>query len=99
VKRGRPEIETRAAEVRPQMKAIGPVFKDKSGEIIVKLKKMDPAEVARMAEAGRIEVDLGGEVVKLSPAAVEIVTETLSAGRAVDMISLDGAIVLIGTGP
>jgi hypothetical protein len=31
--------------------------------------------------------------------AVEIVTETLSAGRAVDMISLDGAIVLIGTGP
>ena len=99
VKRGRPEIETRAAEVRPSMKAIGPVFKERSGEIIGELKKMDPEEVARMAEAGKIEVDLGGEVIKLDPGAVEIVTETLSSGRAVDMIFLDGATVLIGTGP
>jgi len=99
VKRGGPEIETRAVEVRPQMKAIGPIFKEKSGEIIGELKEMDPAVVARMVEAGRIEVDLGGDLVEVSPAAVEIVTETLSAGRAVDMISLDGATVLIGTGP
>ena len=99
VKRGRPEIVTRVAEVKPSMKAIGPVFKERSGEIIGELKKMDPEEVARMAEAGEIEVDLGGEVVKLGPAAVEIVTETLSSGRAVDMIVLDGATVLIGTGP
>jgi valyl-tRNA synthetase len=99
VKRGQPDIETRAAEVKPSMKVIGPAFKERSGGIIGKLKGMDPEEVARMAKAGRIEVDLGGEVVELPPNAVEIATETLSSGRAVDMISLEGATVLIRTGP
>jgi len=98
VKRGRPEIETRAVEVKPQMKAIGPVFKEKSGEIIRRLREMDPEEVARMAEAGKVLVDLGGEVAELAPGAVEIASETLSAGRAVDMIALPEATVLIRTG-
>jgi valyl-tRNA synthetase len=98
VKRGRPEIETRAVEVKPQMKAIGPVFKEKSGEIIRRLREMDPKEVARMAEAGKVLVDLGGEVAELAPGAVEIESETLSAGRAVDMIALPEATVLIRTG-
>ena len=51
-----------------------------------------------MAAAGKIEVEVGGEVVELSPEAVEIATETLSAGRAVEMIILAGATVLIRTG-
>lgn len=98
VKRGLPEIETRAVEVKPQMKTIGPVFKEKSGDIIRRLKEMDPEEVARMAGAGKVLVDLGGEVAELAPEAVKIATETLSAGRAVDMIRLPAATVLIRTG-
>ncbi|KUK44684.1 MAG: Valine--tRNA ligase [Methanothrix harundinacea] len=98
VKRGSPEIETRAVEVKPSMKAIGPVFKNQSGEIIKKLKVMDPEEVARRREAGKIVVEVGEEVVELGPEAVEISTETLSAGKAVEMILLAGATVLIRTG-
>jgi valyl-tRNA synthetase len=98
VKRGRPEIEMRAVEVKPQMKAIGPVFKNQSGEIIRRLTEMDPEEVARMVAAGKIEVEVGETVVELGPEAVEIGTETLSAGRAVEMIVLEGATVLIRTG-
>ncbi|HPE63718.1 MAG TPA: valine--tRNA ligase, partial [Methanothrix sp.] len=98
VKRGSPEIETRAVEVKPQMKAIGPVFKDRSGEIIRKLTSMDPEAVARMAAAGKIRIELADGAVELEPEAVEISTETLSAGRAVEMIVLAGATVLIRTG-
>jgi len=98
VKGGSPEIETRAVEVQPQMKAIGPIFKNQSGEIIQKLKSMDPEDVARQLEAGRIEVVVGERVVELGPGAVEIATETLSAGKAVEMIILAGATVLIRTG-
>jgi len=98
VKRGSPEIETRAVEVKPQMKAIGPVFKNLSGEIIRTLTTMDPEDVARQRDSGKIKVKVGGETVELGPEAVEIATETLSAGKAVEMISLAGAIVLIRTG-
>ena len=98
VKRGSPEIETKAVEVKPQMKAIGPVFKDRSGEIIRKLTSMDPEAVARMAAAGKIRIELADGAVELEPEAVEISTETLSAGRAVEMIVLAGATVLIRTG-
>jgi valyl-tRNA synthetase len=98
VKRGGPEIETRAVEVKPSMKAIGPVFKNQSGEIIRRLKEMDLEEVAQMVAAGKIKVEVEGEVVELGPEAVEIATETLSAGRAVEMIVLAGATVLIRTG-
>jgi len=98
VKRGSPEIETRAVEVKPSMKAIGPVFKNQSGEIIRRLTEMDPEDVARMVAAGKIEVEVSGGVVELGLEAVETATETLSAGKAVEMISLAGAIVLIRTG-
>ena len=80
------------------MKAIGPVFKNLSGEIIRTLTTMDPEDVARQRDSGKIKVKVGGETVELGPEAVEIATETLSAGKAVEMISLAGAIVLIRTG-
>ncbi|HPJ30722.1 MAG TPA: valine--tRNA ligase, partial [Methanothrix sp.] len=99
VKRGSPEIETRAVEVKPQMKVIGPVFKDRSGEIIRKLRSMDPEAVAIMAGAGKIVLELGDGTAELGPEALEIATETLSAGRAVDMMVVEGgATVLIRAG-
>jgi valyl-tRNA synthetase len=94
-KTGRPEIEMRAVALKPQMKVLGPKFKDKSGKIIKALLAMDPGEAARQRAAGSIAVRLDGETLEVTPDAVEIITETLSAGEAVDVLKVGDATVLV----
>ena len=92
---GKPDVEMKPVAVKPQMKVLGPKFKDKSGRIIKALSGMDPAEVTAQKAAGVIKVDLGGEVVEVGPEAVELVVETLSAGEAVDILTVGNSTVLV----
>ena len=92
---GKPDIEMKPVAVRPQIKIIGPRFKDKSGKIIRALAAMDPAQAAEQKASGSIRVDVDGESIDLQAEAVEIDMETLSAGLAVDVLRLDGASVLV----
>jgi valyl-tRNA synthetase len=77
------------------MKVLGPKFKDKSGKIIKALLAMDPGEAARQKAAGSIAVRLDGETLEVTPDAVEIITETLSAGEAGDVLKVGDATVLV----
>jgi len=92
---GKPEVEMKPVAVKPQMKILGPMFKDKSQKIIKILSSMDPAEVAGQKASGCIKVDVDGEAIDLPPAAVELVVETLSAGEAVDVLGVGDATVLV----
>jgi len=56
---------------------------------------MNPAQAAEQKASGSIRVDVDGESIELPAEAVEIETETLSAGLAVDVLRLDGASVLV----
>lgn len=94
-RRGMPDIEMRPIEVKPQMKRLGPKFKDKSGKIIKALLAMNPADVADQKASGSIRVDLDGETIEVAPDSVEIVTETLSSGAAVDVLKVGTATVLV----
>jgi valyl-tRNA synthetase len=92
---GKPEVEMKPVAVKPQMKILGPMFKDKSRKIIKILNSMDVAEVARQKASGCIKVDVDGEAIDLPPAAVELVVETLSAGEAVDVLGVGDTTVLV----
>jgi len=92
---GKPKVEMKPVAVKPQMKVIGPRFKDKSGKIIKALSAMDPAAAAAEKASGSIKVNLGGEVVEVAPEAVELVVETLSAGEAVDILAVGDSTVLV----
>ena len=92
---GKPDIEMKPVAVKPQIKIIGPRFKDKSGKIIRALAAMDPAQAAEQKASGSIRVDVDGVSIDLPAEAVEIEMETLSAGLAVDVLRLDGASVLV----
>jgi valyl-tRNA synthetase len=85
----------RPVAVKPQMKVIGPKFKDKSGKIIKALSGMDPKLVADQKARGAISVPVDGETVEVPEQAAEIVVESLSAGEAVDILRLDRATVLV----
>ena len=92
---GKPDIEMKPVAAKPQIKIIGPRFKDKSGKIIRALAAMDPAWAAEQKASGSIRVDVDGVSIDLPAEAVEIEMETLSAGLAVDVLRLDGASVLV----
>ncbi len=92
---GCPKIEMRPVAVKPQMKVIGPRFKDKSHKIINALSAMDPGVVASQKTAGLIRVELEGEVIEVPPEAATVEIETLSAGEAVDILNLGAATVLV----
>jgi valyl-tRNA synthetase len=92
---GTPQIERKPVAVKPQMKVIGPRFKDRSGKIIKALSGMDPAQVADQKARGTIAVPVDGMIIEIPEQAAEIVVESLSAGEAVDVLRLDGATVLV----
>ena len=92
---GNPLLEMKPIAVKPQMKVIGPRFKDKSQRIIAALNSMDPADVARQKEAGSIAVQLDGEIIQLPIEAAEVEVQTLSAGEAVDILETKDATVLV----
>ena len=94
-KTGKPLLEMKPIEVKPQMKVIGPLFKDRSQGIIAALKAMGPADVASHMDAGSIAVDIEGETIQLPAHAVEVEVQTLSAGEAVDILKTKAATVLI----
>jgi valyl-tRNA synthetase len=94
-RKGAPEIETRPIAVKPQMKVLGPMFKDKSAGVIRALSALDPVEIAKQKAAGKILVSLDGIGLEVPPEAVDIITETLSAGMAVDVINAGEATVLV----
>ena len=92
---GSPSLEMKPVAVKPQMKVIGPRFKDTSQRIIAALMSMNPADVARQREAGSIRIDLDGEAIQLPPEGVEVEVQTLSAGEAVDILRTKEATVLV----
>jgi valyl-tRNA synthetase len=92
---GRPEIEMRPVGIKPLMKVLGPMFKDKSGKIIKALTSMDPAQVAEMKASGAVKVNLVSETVDIPPESVDVITETFVAGQAVDLLKAGEATVLV----
>jgi len=92
---GKPEIELKPVAVRPQMKILGPRFKDRAGKIIKALSAMSPVGIERQRASGQIRVEVEGETVDVPTEAVEVVVETLSAGEAVDVLNVGSATVLV----
>ncbi|MDM7935511.1 MAG: class I tRNA ligase family protein, partial [Methanothrix sp.] len=94
-RRGRPQIEAVPIAVNPQMRVIGPIFKDRSRRVIEALRSMDPATVSAQRASGGIRVDIGGEALEVPPEAVEVVVENRSAGLAVDLLQVGAATVMV----
>lgn len=92
---GHPQIEYKPVEIKTNMGIIGPKFRDKAGSIVEKLNSEDPEKIARQAEEGKIVVSVDGENIELEPDSVEIEKKAMSSGRAVDVLDVDGTVVVI----
>ncbi|WNY23015.1 Valine--tRNA ligase [Methanimicrococcus hongohii] len=92
---GAPEFESVPVEVKPNMGMLGPMFRDKAGAVIGALKKLPPKTAEEMKASGTITIDVAGESVELSADAIEIKKEMILAGREIDILHVDEAVIVI----
>ncbi|ADI73235.1 valyl-tRNA synthetase [Methanohalobium evestigatum Z-7303] len=92
---GHPQIDYKPVEIKPNMGMIGPKFRDKAGSIVKTLKSEDPEKISKQADEGKIVVSVDGETIELDPDSVEIEKEAMSSGRAVDVMDVDGTVVVV----
>ncbi|MCD4800681.1 MAG: DUF5915 domain-containing protein, partial [Methanococcoides sp.] len=92
---GEPDFEHVPVNVKPNMAIIGPKFRKQAGAIIKTLTSMDPVEVAEIISKGNININIDGEDIELEPESVTIEKEVISEGRAVDVLDVNGTVVVI----
>lgn len=92
---GEPDFEHVPVNIKPNMGIIGPKFRKQAGAIIKTLTSMDPVEVADIASKGNISITVDGKDIELEPESVVIEKEVISAGRAVDVLDVNGTVVVI----
>jgi valyl-tRNA synthetase len=95
LRKGKPEIEMNPIGIKPLMKILGPKFKDKTSNIIAALNAMSPTELAKQKVEGVVKINLDGVLLEIDSESVDVTTETLCAGEAVDVLKLAEAIVLV----
>jgi valyl-tRNA synthetase len=92
---GEPDFEHVPVNVKPNMGMIGPKFRGQAKAIINALTEANPKKIADEVAKGKIVVDVDGETIELEPECVEIEKEVVSAGRAVDVLDINGIPVVI----
>jgi len=90
---GNPHTEDRIVDIKPNMSVLGPIFKSKVEKAIEALK--NTPKIAEKIETGKIAIEIDGEVVEVTSKAVEIQKETLSGGKAVDLIQVGDMVLTI----
>lgn len=92
---GEPDFEHVPVNIKPNMGIIGPKYRKQAGAIIKTLTSMDPVEVADIASKGNISITVDGENIELEPESIVIEKDVISAGRAVDVLDVNGTVVVI----
>ncbi|MGE4274627.1 MAG: valine--tRNA ligase [Candidatus Methanomethylophilaceae archaeon] len=89
------DIQEKVVGVKPVHARLGPSFKAASKQVIARLAAMDPAEVAEAMHSGGLEVEVDGELLKVSKEHVDFETVLLLDGRQVETLQVNGLLVAI----
>ncbi|WP_214044845.1 valine--tRNA ligase [Methanomethylovorans sp.] len=96
IMKGNPDFEHVPVNVKPNMGVIGPKFKGQAKIIIDALLGSNPKKlVTEMEQNGKISLHTKSGIIELGPESVEVEKEVTSAGRAVDVLDVQGIPVVI----
>ena len=94
--KGKPKLKNIPVKLKPDMKTLGPKYRDKSKSIIKALESLDPVKVEKQIKKdGKITLLLGDETIELDPSYVEIEFAVTSGGKAADVLNVEGATVVV----
>ena len=90
------KAEVVPVKVAPKLSVIGPRFRDKTKEIIKTLEEADPKEVDKqLQERGSFVLRLGEEQIELDSECLEVERSFMLRGKAVDILEVDGAVIVV----
>ncbi len=91
IKTGTPDFESVPTEIIPNMKVLGKTYRSKAKLIADAIKSADP----KLAQTGSLELSIDGEVISLDSSCFTVEKELLLKGKAVDILEVSGATVVI----
>ncbi len=91
LKTGKPGFELVAREIIPNMKMLGRTYRGRAKSIAEALRNMDP----KLADSGSIALSVDGEKIILDSSFFVLEKEKLLKGKAVDVLEVGSAVVVI----
>jgi len=91
LKSGSPDFELVAREIKPNTKVLGKTFRSRAKPIAEALKNVPP----NLAESGSIMLSVDGETIALDSSCFTIEKEKLLKGKAVDVLEVGSAVIVI----
>jgi len=89
-------LEERVTSIKPVLSKMGPEFKEKTGEIIEKINRFDPQEIAPSIEAGTLEIELSdGSTVRLTGEYFMIEKSFTLGGKKVETLQIRDVLIAI----
>jgi valyl-tRNA synthetase len=95
LKTGTPDFELVPTEIKPNMKVLGKTYRNKAKSIAEALKKADPKIIMEQAVSGSITLSAESEDITLDTSCFTVEKERLLKGKAVDVLEVGSAIIVI----
>jgi valyl-tRNA synthetase len=95
LKTGNPDFELVPREIKPDMKVLGRTYRSMAKPIADALRNANPRDLMKQAESGSIKLSMDGEIIILDPSCFTVEKERLLKGKAVDVLEVGSATVVI----
>ena len=94
--KGKPKLKNIPSKIKPDMKTIGPKYREKSKLIIKALKDADPVWIEdQVKKDHKITLELGDETIDIDPSFVEVEYTVTSGGKAADVLKVEDATIVV----
>jgi len=89
-------LEEKVKNIRPMLSRLGPEFKEQAKEIIAKVQRFDPEEIAPSIEKGTLEIELSdGKIAKLDDSYFKVEKKLTLGGKEIETFQILDLLVAI----
>jgi valyl-tRNA synthetase len=95
LKTGKPDFEQVPCGLKPDMKVLGKTYRSKAKALVDAMNNAGIMEIVRQAESGSVTLPVDGEDIILDTSCFTIEKEVLLEGKAVDVLEVRDAVIVI----
>ena len=90
-----PDVRLRVKKLKPKFSVIGPMFKDKTKEIINAVNNLSEDDKMKFVEKGEIEISLNGQNYKIKSEWFDVEMEKVVEGKAIESVEIGDVTLFI----
>ncbi len=92
-----PKVVLKVKKLKPKFAILGPMFREKTKELIKAVESLSEDEKLKLFENGEIKVDVGGETITVKSEWFEVEFERMLEGKEVTMLETANSILFVET--